>query len=240
MKNNILSFRTELGRLPPLPPWRRVARRLLKVLSQFLVWLCTRPEVRGLENFPKKGPVLIVVNHLGDADAFLGLACAPVCIDTIAKQELYDIPIIGALMHAYGIIWLQRGVAYRHVLRAALDGLTEGRFVSIAPEGRESLIGALEEGTDGAAYLALKLDTLLLPVTFTGTENQRIYGNLKHLRRTAVTVTIGEPFRLKTTGDRRKDIAQGTLTIMHTLAHQLPSEYRGVYQTPSPLPYKTP
>ena len=114
-------------------------------------------------------------------------------------------------MHAYGIIWLQRGAAYRHVLRAALDGLTEGRFVSIAPEGRVSLTGALEEGADGAAYLALKLDTLLLPVTFTGTENQRIFGNLKHLRRTTVTVTIGEPFRLKTTGDRRKDIAQGTL-----------------------------
>jgi hypothetical protein len=113
--------------------------------------------------------------------------------------------------------------------------LTEGRFVSIAPEGRKSLTGALEEGTDGAAYLAIKLDTLLLPVTFTGTENRRIFGNLKHLRRTAVTVTIGEPFRLKTTEDRRKDIAQGTLTIMHTLAHQLPSEYRGVYQTPSPL-----
>jgi hypothetical protein len=79
-------------------------------------------------------------------------------------------------------------------------------------------------------------DALLLPVTFTGTENRRIIDNLKHLRRTAVTVTIGKPFRLETTGDRRKDIAQGTLTIMHTLARQLPSEYRGVYQTPSQLP----
>ncbi|MBU2026958.1 MAG: lysophospholipid acyltransferase family protein [Pseudomonadota bacterium] len=205
------------------------------MLSQFLVWLCTHPDVRGLENFPKQGPVLIVINHLGDADAVLGLAYAPVCIDTLAKQELYDIPIVGALMHAYGMIWLQRVGGYRHALRAALDGLAEGRFVSIAPEGRESLTGALEEGTDGAAYLALKLDTLILPVTFTGTENRSIFDNLKHLRRTAVTVTIGEPFRLETTGDRRKDITQGTLTIMRTLARQLPPEYRGVYQTTSPL-----
>ena len=235
VKNNTLSIRAELGGLPPLPPWRRVVRRLLKVLSQFLVWLCTRPEMRGLENFPKQGPVLIVINHLGDADAFLGLAIAPVCIDTIAKQELYDVPIIGPLMHAYGMIWLQRGVAYRHVLRAALDGLAEGRFVSIAPEGRESLTGALEQGMDGAAYLALKSDALLLPVTFTGTENRRIIDNLKHLRRTAVTATIGKPFRLENTGNWRKDIARGTLTIMDTLASQLPSEYRGVYQTPSPL-----
>ena len=80
-------------------------------MSQFLVWLCTHPEVRGLENFPKQGPVLIVINDLGDADAVLGLAYAPVCIDTLAKQELYDIPIIGALMHAYGMIWLQRGAS---------------------------------------------------------------------------------------------------------------------------------
>ena len=204
-------------------------RRLLKVLSQFLVWLCTRPEVHGLENFPKQGPVLIVINHLGDVDAFLGLAIAPVCVDTIAKQELYDVPIIGVLMHAYGMIWLQRGVAYRHVLRAALDGLAEGRFVSIAPEGRESLTGALEQGMDGAAYLALKSDALLLPVTFTGTENRRIFDNLKRLRRTAVTATIGKPFRLENTGNWRKDITRGTLKIMDTLASQLPSEYRGVY-----------
>jgi hypothetical protein len=50
-----------------------------------------------------------------------------------------------------------------------------------------------------------------------------------------ITVTIGEPFRLENNGDRRKDVARGTLTIMHTLARQLPSEYRGVYQTTSPL-----
>jgi hypothetical protein len=109
VKSNTLSIRAELGRLPPLPPWRRFVRRLLKVLCQFLVWLCTRPEVRGRENFPKQGPVLIVINHLGVADAFLGLAIAPVCIDTIAKQELYDIPIIGALMHAYGMAWPRAG-----------------------------------------------------------------------------------------------------------------------------------
>ena len=77
VKSNPLSIRAELGGLPPLTPWRRVVRRLLKVLSQLLVWLCTRAEIRGLENFPKQGPVLIVINHLGDIDAFLGLADSP-------------------------------------------------------------------------------------------------------------------------------------------------------------------
>ena len=154
------------------------------------------------------------------------------CIDTIAKQELYDIPIIGPLMHAYGMIWLQRGVAYRHVLRAALDGLTEGRFVSIAPEGRESLTGALEQGMDGAAYLALKSDALLLPVTFTGTENLRINDNLKHLRRTAVTATIGKPFRF----GKHWQLAQRYRTGHpddhgHPGEPAFPPEYRGVYQT---------
>jgi hypothetical protein len=113
-------------------------------------------------------------------------------------------------------------------------GVAEGRFVSIAPEGRESLTGALEQGLDGAAYLALKSNALLLPVTFTGTENQRIFHNLKHLRRTVVTATIGKPFRLENTGNWRKDIARGTLLIMDTLASQLPPEYRGVYTISSP------
>jgi 1-acyl-sn-glycerol-3-phosphate acyltransferase len=115
-------------------------------------------------------------------------------------------------------------------LRAALEGFAQGRFIGIAPEGRESLTGSLEAGTEGAAYLALKAGVPLIPVAFTGTENWRIYGNIKRFRRGEVTVTIGLPFELDDLPDRREAIARGTETIMWQIAHYLPREYRGVYQ----------
>ena len=183
-----------------------------------------------MENFPARGPALVVVNHLGDADVVLALACFPTQIDSLAKAELYDFPLIGWLMDAYGVIWIHRGRPDRRALRAALNGLKEGRLVGIAPEGRESMTGALEEGMDGAAYLALEGSVPVLPVTFTGTENNRVYSNLKRLRRTEMTITIGPVFRLEPQKDRHEAVEAGTRRIMRTLASQLPLEYQGAYQ----------
>ena len=140
-----------------------------------LVFIWTRAEVVGLENIPPKGPALFVANHLGDADFILGLAYAPTIVEPFAKIELYDIPFLGKVLDAYGIIWVHRGQPDRRALRAVMEAMKKERMVAIAPEGRESLTGALEEGTGGAAYLALKTDAPIIPVTFTGTENKRVY-----------------------------------------------------------------
>lgn len=219
----------DISRLPRLSIWRRVFRRLAIALVRLAVWLFTRSRVEGFEHVPSRGPALVVSNHLGDADLVVGLALSPVEVEALAKADLYDYPVLGKLMDAYGVIWVHRGQPDRHALRAALDGLRQGRLVAIAPEGRESVTGALEQGTEGAAYLALKAGVPVLPLTFTGTENARIYGNLKRLRKTDVTMTVGPAFLLDELPDRQKAIEQGTQKIMCALASQLPPAYRGIY-----------
>jgi 1-acyl-sn-glycerol-3-phosphate acyltransferase len=186
--------------------------------------------VTGLENLPRRGPALLVTNHLGDADFVVGLAVSPIAVDLFAKAELFDYPLLGKVLEAYGVIWIHRGQPDRRALRAALQGFDENRVIAIAPEGRESLSGALEAGTGGAAFLALKGEVSLVPITFTGTENQRIFENLKRLRRSRATVTIGLPFRLNHRSDRRNALEHSTETIMLALARQLPVEYQGVYR----------
>jgi 1-acyl-sn-glycerol-3-phosphate acyltransferase len=211
--------------------WRRLARSLFCWLSRFLIYLWTIPEVNGLEYLPKVGPALIVGNHLGDADVILGLAYATRSIDPVVKVELRSIPIVGWLLEIYGVIWIHRGQPDRRAIRAVLQGLAEGRVIAIAPEGRESLTGSLEEGTEGAAYIALKSEADLIPVTFTGTENKRIFQNIRRFKRTDVSLTIGKPFRIHSFLNQRQAIAQGTKTIMQVLASQLPMAYRGYYET---------
>lgn len=223
------TYRPELTRLARLTPARRVFRWLMNALARLAAWLFTRPLVRGMENIPPEGPGIIVSNHLGDADFVLGLAYTPRQVETLAKSELYDFPLLGWLMDAYGVIWLHRGRADRRALRVALQALAEGRMVAVAPEGRESVTGALEEGTNGAAFLALKSGAPLIPVTFTGTENATVFANIKRFRRTPVTLTVGPPFTLDPDPDRHSAVEDGTRTIMTALAHQLPPEYRGVY-----------
>jgi 1-acyl-sn-glycerol-3-phosphate acyltransferase len=250
--------RPELTRLPRLTLWRRTFRKIIHLLACLAIRLCTRCQVSGISDFPKHGPALVVTNHLGDADVILAAALLPAQVEGFSKIDLIkDYPLVGLLMEAYGVIWVHRGQPDRRALRAALKGLREGRIVAIAPEGRESLIGGLEEGTGGAAYLALKTGAPVTPVVFTGTENRRVYSNLSHLRRTQVSLTVGPSFFLprpqhksdfmgrdltnqdeqKTPGDfhnqklpDKEAIHQGTQTIMLALARMLPPEYRGLYQ----------
>jgi 1-acyl-sn-glycerol-3-phosphate acyltransferase len=191
--------------------------------------LCTRTSVSGLENYPRQGPALIIINHLGDPDAALVLACLPEFPEVIGKIELHSIFFLRLVMDGLGIIWVHRGQPDRKAIATALEALVQGRRVIIAPDGRESLTGMLEVGTDGVAYLALKAGVPVVPVTVTGTETRRVLGNLKRLRRTTVTLTVGPLFYLQQHTDLHEALRQGTRQIMETLALQLPYEYRGVY-----------
>lgn len=224
-------WRPELTRLPRLHWARRCFRGFGRWLCRTVITVCTKATVEGLENFPRKGPALIVINHLGDADAPLLVSSVPVLLDALGKVELYDFPVLGKLMEWYGIIWLHRGQPDRRAMRAALDGLAEGRIIAIAPEGRYSLIGGLEEGGHGAAFLAYKTNVPIVPVVVIGTENAHVYGHLKRLRRAPVTLRVGEAFRLSQQADRREMMREGTNQIMEALANLLPVSYRGNYKT---------
>jgi 1-acyl-sn-glycerol-3-phosphate acyltransferase len=228
-------WRPELVALPPLTLGLRVRRAFLRGLARLLTFAALRITATGLENFPRHGPALIVINHLGDADVVPFLAILPPVapIEGLGKIELRAHWFVGPLFRFYGVIWIHRGQPDRKAIRAALQGLAEGRMVGLAPEGRQSLIGGLEEGNDGAAFLALKSGAPIVPVALTGTENSNIYGHLKRLRRVPVTLSVGKPFLLQEQISRQETIRQGTRQIMESLASLLPESYRGQYKSNS-------
>jgi 1-acyl-sn-glycerol-3-phosphate acyltransferase len=224
-------FRPELTRLPEYDWRRKFARRALRVLMRFLVLTRIKLTVRGLENFPKQGPALITLNHLGDADIVVILSQLQTYdVDPLGASNLYDIPALRAVAEPYGVIWIHRGHPDRRALNCAVEALRLGRFVSIAPEGRESVIGGLEEGLHGAAFLALRADVPIVPIALTGTEHPRLYRGPFVWPRIPVTMTVGQPFHLARSADRHADLANGTDQIMRQLAHLLPPEYRGTYR----------
>ena len=226
-------WRPDLVALPRLTFGRRVFRVFLRGLTKLLTALLLRATVTGLENFPKRGPALIVFNHLGDADAILMMATVPFPspIEGIGKIELNDHWLVGPIFRAHGIIWVHRGQPDRRALRAALDGLAEGRMVTLSPEGRQSVIGGLEEGNAGAAFLALKSGAPIVPIAMTGTENSHIFGHLKQWKRAPVTLAVGKPFFLQEQASRQETMRQGTRQIMQALAALLPESYRGQYRS---------
>jgi 1-acyl-sn-glycerol-3-phosphate acyltransferase len=221
-------WKPELVRLPVLSPARLAFRKFSHGLVKLVAWACLRVTTEGVENLPRKGPLLIVINHLGDSDVPALISSLPFTPDALGKIELYDLPILGRLMDWYGIIWLHRGRPDKRALRAALDGLAEGRIIVIAPEGRYSLTGALEEGSGGAAFIAYKSGAPILPIAITGTENENVYGHLRRLQRAQVRVRVGKVFQLTEQPSARKEaMTEGTNRIMAALAELLPEKYRG-------------
>lgn len=222
-------WRPDLVALPKLTLPRRAFRLFARRLAKLLTFLYLKAEVRGVENFPKRGPALVVINHLGDADAVLLAASIPTTIDGMGKIELSGHWLVGPVFRAYGVIWVHRGRPDRKAVRAALDGLSQGRFVALAPEGRQSVEGGLEQGTEGAAFLAMKSGAPIVPVAMTGTENDHVYGHMRRWKRAPATLTVGKPFRLKDHNDRQVMLREGTRQIMGSLAELLPESYRGKY-----------
>ena len=220
-------WRPDLVKLPRLTLARHIFRFLMRGLMKLLVLLTMDATIRGLENFPKKGPALVAINHLGDADAVLLAAAIPATLDGMGKIELSEHWLVGPIFRGYGVIYVHRGQPDRKAIRAALEGLAEGRMIVVAPEGRESLEGKLEEGTNGMAFLAMKSGAPIVPVAMTGTENETIYTNLRKWKRSRTTLTVGKPFQLQDYADRQQMLREGTNQIMAALASLLPESYGG-------------
>ena len=210
---------------------RLIFRRWACFVLRVFLRLCTRLEIKGLDNIPQGGPLLVAFNHLAHLDAALVLALVPQPVEGIALADLYRVPITGQLLRLYGTIPVHRDQFDREVIRRALQVLAEGRILALAPEARMSLTGALERARQGVAYLALRSGAPILPVALTGTEH--VPSDLKRLRRPRLTVTFGEPFvpppRASKPQVRRQQVAELTDEIMHRIAALLPPEYRGVY-----------
>jgi len=202
---------------------------VLKKLVCWLFLLLVRVRVTGQENFPPSGPYILATNHLSVFDLPLLMMICPHTVRAFAASKHRRNPFYFLVLSAAGSIWVRRGEIDREALRGAFEVLKRGEVLGIAPEGtRARRVYALQPGKTGAAYIATRADVPIVPVGLTGTE--KVKENLPRLRRTDVTVTIGEPFRLPESGRvRSPKLDEYTDIIMRRIAALLPPEYRGVY-----------
>jgi 1-acyl-sn-glycerol-3-phosphate acyltransferase len=205
---------------------------LIRFLIRRLAPLLMHLEVTGLENLPTDGAYIAAANHLGMLDPVLVyylLDRQDVILIVAEKHSKYA--IVRWLVRSLNAIYIDRYNANMAVIRQVLKRLRQGEVLVIAPEGTRSQSGTLLEGRPGASFLAAKADLPVIPVGATGTEDRLFLANLKRLRKTPVSMRIGEPFRLPPLPKQGREAAlqADTIEIMCHIAALLPPEYRGVY-----------
>ena len=192
--------------------------------------LWCRYQVKNRSLIPKKGKMMIISNHQSNIDAGLLGASINRELKFPAKIELFKNPIMSFFLKSYGAFPIKRGIvdinSYRNIKKVLNN---KNGALSIFPEGTRDE-GKLVKGKSGAAKIAKSHDPIIVPVGISGTLH------LKGLFRVFnpsgnITVTIGNPFKLKKLGhnDDKEYFVKLTDEMMVRISKLLPEEKRGYY-----------
>lgn len=209
-----------------------------KFVSFFMMPLYAHIDVRGIENVPRTGPLVVACNHLNDADPGVLATRFPRRLVFMTKVELFKVPLLAQFLRAYGAFPVRRGEADLSALRRSNETLKAGDALVLFPEGtRAALRASLGQAWPGAGLIALRNRVPILPCAITGSQDMGMpFMFLRVLRRRHITLTIGRPFELDQPARiNAESAAAGAELIMRRIAELLPESYRGYYGSKAPL-----
>ena len=188
-----------------------------------------------LVRVPLAGPLMMIVNHTSVFEGpMLYVFLQPRAMHALAKKELWKNPVTRYLMNLWESIPVDRGNVDRQAMDAIFAVLDKGEIFAIAPEGTRSKDGTLQRGKSGIAFIAYKNRTPMVPIAVTGFENFR--RNLLRLRRTRITIRVGDVFRPIAHGGRLDAEGRQALAdeMMVRIASLMDERHQGYYKTFDP------
>ena len=217
-------------------PWprRRLIRRMLMAGIDVVGTVLTRWEIKGRENIPAQGPLLIVGNHFHFLDTVAPIRSTHWPLEFIGDMVMPNAPSIMRLFpNAWQTLKIQQGAPNIEALQASQAILAQNGVLVIYPEGHVHS-GPLLSALPGAAYMALRTGAPILPMGTVSDNDWKLFKTItENKRRLGIFTNIGEVFGPITpeTPDRptREEIKAAGHLIMTKIAALLPKEYRGEF-----------
>ena len=156
-----------------------------KGLFTFYFRCFNRLIIRGRENEIPEGAVIVFGNHYSNLDVFLLTIAFRRRIRFMAKHTLFDIPVVGYFVKAYGAFPINREKTDLTSMKTALRLLKDGEVLGIFPEGTRVRGEKISDPKGGIAMFAWKTKSPVIPV------------HLKYRRRfhflNRIEVIVGKP-----------------------------------------------
>lgn len=186
-------------------------------------------KIIGCEKLPEQETAVYAVNHLSYMDTPVLFAKLPFQFRILAKQELWKVPFIGWYLHHSGQVPVDTNSPRSLIasLNRGVATLKHGLPLVLFPEGGRTSTGQLQTMMSGCAYMAIKAQVPLVPLTLVGTyELLPIHVYALHPR--PLLIVVGDP--IPTTGLTTRDADALTQRL-----YQVISTTYAQYQSPSTL-----
>lgn len=206
---------------------RAILRFLMRAVGFTL--LAKLGRVEGLEYFPRRGPGILMINHIAFLDPVVVMHVSPRNIVPLAKVEVYNYPVWGYFTRLWEVIPVHREDVDRRAIQKALDVLRAGEMILVAPEATRG--PQMRQGKEGVAYLASRSGAMVVPVALEGTDGFPSPPFSRAWRGPGAQVRFGRPFRFRGQYARAggEQLRQMTDEAMFVLAGMLPEARRGFY-----------
>ncbi len=145
-----------------------VARQWARVLLRLALSPVT---VEHAERLHGLGPAVFAANHLSYYDTPVLFAKLPFQFRIMAKASLWKLPFIGWYLQRSGQVSIDQSSARAGVasLGRGAKTLQAGLPLLVFPEGGRTASGELQPMAAGAAWMAIKAQVPLVPLTLVGT-----------------------------------------------------------------------
>ncbi|MDW8106864.1 MAG: lysophospholipid acyltransferase family protein [Armatimonadota bacterium] len=138
------------------------------------VWL----RIEGRAHVPRRGGLIIIANHLSLADPPVLWYAAPRHVCFVARTDILNIPLLGAIARLAKTVPIKQRAPDRHGLKLAIQTVQSGEALAIFPEGELSESRDLQPFLPGVLLILRQTRTPVLPVGIIGTDRIVPYGKL--------------------------------------------------------------
>ena len=206
--------------------------RVAAFLARQVLRATARVSVIGFDTLPQDGPLIIVANHISNADPPLVFGWLTPAVGRqmhiLAKEALFVGPV-GWFLRRNGVTPVKSGGSDIEAYRLAKQVLDRGDVLCIFPEGTRSATGVMQEAKPGVAMLATRSGVPVVPIGISGSDT--FLGRGKRMPRfgTRITLRAGEPFTVELDASipRRAAMSQASDEIMRRLAALVDERHRG-------------
>jgi len=200
--------------------WDRSGRQqhaIARAWAQVLLMLSLSPvELVGAEKLRMHEVAVYASNHLSYYDTPVLFAKLPFQFRILAKQSLWKVPFIGWYLNRSGQVPVDQSSARNAVasLNRGVATVKAGMPLVIFPEGGRTPDGHIKTFVSGCAFMAIKAQVPLIPLTLVGTY-ELLPMHTYHLMPRPVKVIVGDA--ISTTGLTTRDADNLTAQLYETI-----------------------